>query len=58
MKPWVAPEKRPSVMSATVVSEPLADERGRHLEHLAHAGPAGRPLVADHDDVAGAIGAP
>ena len=35
------------------VAEPLADERRGHVEHLAHAGAAGRALVADHDDVAG-----
>jgi hypothetical protein len=35
------------------VAEPLADDRGRHVEHLAHPRPAGRALVADHDHVAG-----
>ena len=30
-----------------------ADDRRRHLQHLAHAGAAGRALVADDDDVAG-----
>ena len=52
MKPWVAPEKRPSVMSATVLAEALADERAGDLQHLAHARPAARALVADHDHVA------
>ena len=36
-----------------LVGEPLADERAGHVQHLAHAGPAGRALVADHDHVAG-----
>ena len=53
MKPRVAPEKRPSVSSATVVAEPLAHERRGDGEHLAHPGAAARALVADHDDVAG-----
>ena len=35
------------------VGEPLADDRGGHVQHLAHARAAGRALVADHDDVAG-----
>ena len=35
-----------------LVAEPLADERGRDVEHLAHARAAGRALVADDDDVA------
>ena len=53
MKPRVAPEKRPSVSSATSSPSPCADERGGDGEHLAHPGAAGRALVADHDDVAG-----
>ena len=36
-----------------VLTEPLADDRGGDLEHLAHPRPAGRALVADHDHVAG-----
>ena len=36
-----------------LLAEPLAHERRRHGEHLAHPRPAGRALVADHDDVAG-----
>src|SRR5262249_623387 len=34
------------------LAQPRAHDRGRHAEHLAHAGPAARSLVADHDDVA------
>ena len=49
IRPRVAPEKRPSVSSATLLAEPLADDRRGHLQHLAHPGPAGRALVADHD---------
>ena len=33
-------------------AEALADERGGDVQHLAHAGTAGRALVADDDDVA------
>ena len=33
------------------VAQALADERRRDGEHLAHAGAAARPLVADHDHV-------
>ena len=33
--------------------EPLADDGGGDVQHLAHPRPAGRPLVADDDDVAG-----
>ena len=36
-----------------LVAEALADERAGHVQHLAHAGAAGRALVADHDHVAG-----
>ena len=35
------------------VGEPLADDRARDVQHLAHPGAAVRALVADHDDVAG-----
>ena len=52
MKPCVAPEKRPSVSSATDVAEPLPHERAGDGEHLAHAGAAGGAFVADDDDVA------
>ncbi len=55
MKPRVAPEKRPSVSSATELAEALRRRCARgDREHLAHARAAGRALVADHDDVAGA----
>ena len=47
ISPRVAPEKRPSVMSATRVAEAGAHQCRRHGEHLAHAGPAARALVAD-----------
>ena len=36
-----------------VLAVAAADDRGRHLEHLAHPRAAGRALVADHDHVAG-----
>jgi hypothetical protein len=36
-----------------VVAEAAADQRRGDAEHLAHAGAAGGPFVADHDDVAG-----
>ena len=52
MKPWVAPEKRPSVSSATCSPRPSPTIAAVTREHLAHAGAAGRALVADHDDVA------
>ena len=55
-KPRVAPENRPSVMSATGLAQPGADDRAGDAEHLAHARPAARPLVADDDDVAGLDG--
>src|SRR3954451_24203023 len=35
-----------------VLAGALADDRRSDVQHLAHAGPAGRALVADHDDVA------
>ena len=40
-----------------LLAEPLADDRGGDLQHLAHPGAAGRALVADHDHVAG-LGSP
>ena len=52
MKPRVAPEKRPSVSSATRLAEALPHERRGDREHLAHARAADRALVADDDDVA------
>ena len=45
MKPRVAPEKRPSVSSATCSPSPSPDERRRDREHLAHAGAAGGPSL-------------
>ena len=53
MKPRVAPEKRPSVTSATESPRPAPISALGDAEHLAHAGPAARPFVADDDDVAG-----
>jgi hypothetical protein len=40
MKPWVAPEKRPSVMSAHRAAEPRALQRPGDVEHLPHPGAA------------------
>ena len=34
------------------LGEALSDNRTRDMEHLAHSGPAVRPFVPDHDDVA------
>jgi hypothetical protein len=50
MKPWVAPEKRPSVISATVSPSPRP-AAPRHVEHLAHARAALGAFVADDDHV-------
>jgi hypothetical protein len=50
--PRVAPEKRPSVSSATFSPICLAVDQRRDAEHLAHAGPAARALMADHQHVA------
>ena len=52
MKPWVAPEKRPSVISATASPSPSPMIAAGDLQHLGHPRAAGRALVADHDDVA------
>ena len=52
VNPRVAPEKRPSVMSATESPRPAPTIAAVTAEHLAHAGPAARPFVADDDDVA------
>ena len=54
MRPRVAPEKRPSVRSATV-SLKLGDalDGGGDGEHLAHAGAAARAFVADDEHVVG-----
>eukprot|EP00964_Phaeocystis_antarctica_P094278 scaffold61022_cov51-Phaeocystis_antarctica.AAC.1 len=63
-KPWLPPEKRPSVMSATSCPQgverhsiaercrPGAHDDGRGVEHLFHARPALGPLVPDDDDAA------
>ena len=53
MKPRVAPEKRPSVSSATLSPSPSPTIAAGDRQHLAHAGAAGGALVADHHDVAG-----
>ena len=53
MKPWVAPEKRPSVTRATELSRPAPASAAGHREHLLHPRPAHRPLVADDHHVAG-----
>ena len=39
-----------------LVADVLAVERGRGREHLAHAGPAARPLVTDDDHISGHYG--
>ena len=46
-------EKRPSVIERAVAAAPGALHRAGDREHLAHARPALRALVADDDDVAG-----
>ena len=51
MKPWVAPEKRPSVINATL-SQALTDQSGGDSEHLSHPRAARRALAADHNHVA------
>src|SRR5581483_8049184 len=38
---------------ADALAEPFADDRGGWREHLAHAGPAARTFIADHEHVAG-----
>ena len=53
ISPWVPPENRPSVISATESPRPSPTSAAGHAQHLLHAGPADRSLVADHDDVAG-----
>ena len=52
ISPWVPPENRPSVISATESPRPSPTSAAVTLQHLLHPGPADRPLVADHDDVA------
>ena len=51
--PRVAPEKRPSVSSATDSPSPMPMITDVGAEHLLHARPAARALVADDHDVAG-----
>ena len=51
-KPWLPPEKRPSVISATSVAQALAHDRRRRREHFAHARSALRPFVAHDQHVA------
>ena len=46
-KPRVAPENRPSVIERNFLASTLAVKRRRGRQHLAHAGAAARPLVAD-----------
>ena len=53
IRPWVPPENRPSVRSATESPSPSPTSAAGDLEHLLHARPADRALVADDDDVAG-----
>ena len=55
VNPRVAPEKRPSVMSATESPRPAPTIAAVTAEHLAHARTACWPFVADHDHVAGLI---
>src|SRR5712671_7325682 len=38
-----------------LLADPLAIERRRRRQHLAHPGTAARPLIADDDDVAFAV---
>ena len=51
--PEVPPENRPSVISAQARPSPLPFRNDGRVQHLLHARPAARALVADHDDVAG-----
>jgi hypothetical protein len=51
-RPDVPPEKRPSVSSAQAFPEPLRLHVARRIQHLLHARPALRPLVADDHHVA------
>ncbi len=54
VNPRVAPEKRPSVSSATVCAEiRMSADCRRHLQHLAHARAALRAFVANDQHVAG-----
>ena len=51
--PEVPPENRPSVTSAHAAPSPRPLRKRGRIEHLLHARPAARSLVADHHDVAG-----
>ena len=54
VKPRVAPEKRPSVSSATwALSSALRRDGRGDLQHLAHAGPALGAFIANDEHVAG-----
>ena len=53
-RPEVPPENRPSVIEGAGLAEAARLQVARRIEHLLHAGPAARALVADHHDVAGA----
>ena len=52
IRPWVAPEKRPSVISATSSPSPSPTSARGDVQHLAHPRAARGALVADDDDVA------
>ena len=49
----MAPEKRPSVTSATDSPRPAPTIAAGDAEHLAHPGAALRPFVANDHDIAG-----
>ena len=51
--PFEAPEKRPSVRSATLLDRPMPNNGARGREHLTHARAALRTLVANNDHIAG-----
>ena len=51
-KPWLPPENRPSVIERDLSPRPRPMIAAVGRQHLAHARPALRPFVADHDDVA------
>ena len=53
MSPRVAPEKRPSVTSATLSPSPAPDHGARQAQHLPHPRAARRALVADDEHLAG-----
>ena len=51
-KPRVAPEKRPSVINATLSPGTLTIESGSGRQHFTHAGSTARAFIADDNDVA------